>query len=372
MKKTCDLFLRAAFSCCAVLAFLVLVPGQLAADDIPARALTPPALPTQVFVGLSNLEIVEIDERRETFVIEANLHAQWQDSRLTFEPSQEMIAGQLPLRYKEATALELLETVWWPDFTLVDGRGSRERMQLSIDIYPDGTLVYQERFTSAIKQNLDLEPFPFDAHDISFSLGVFGTDSRAVVFLPFEEGTPPINWEPTEWSISESELVVLTGFACADSGEACGSDGDCAEGEVCVAGWPSANVQMSIGRVPNHYTWKIILPLTLIVLASSAVFWLDLAKFPDPGDRLTISFTGVLTVVAFDFVSSDSLPKLWYSTVLDNILVMAYVFMAVNIVLNVIATQFSAARPTACRRTDFVGRYVFPLAFLVGLWILIP
>ncbi len=55
------------------------------------------------------------------------------------------------------------------------------------------------------------------------------------------------------------------------------------------------------------------MPLLLIVAISWAVFWMDYEDM-NLADRMSVSFTSVLTVVAFDFVSSDSLPKLSYAT----------------------------------------------------------
>lgn len=371
-KSRFDLLARTLVRTCTSLALLCAIPGGVAADETPLRALTPPTIPTEVYVSLFDLEILGIDEQQETFEVEADLEAQWHDPRLAFGGSGDLADQPMPLAFEQEAASDLLQTIWWPNFELTDGRDSRDQMHLSITIYPDGTVRYYERFSATIKQSLDLQPFPFDAHDISFSVGPFSASSAAVVFLPFEADRPPISWEPSEWVVDDAELVVLPGPTCSGSGDPCLTDTECPGGETCEVGWASAQVHMSIFRVSKHYVWKIILPLALIVLISSAVFWLDLAKFPDPGDRLAISFTGVLTVVAFDFVSSGNLPKLWYNTVLDKVLLMAYVFLAINIALNVVSTQLSTTRPVACRRNDLIGRWVFPAAFLIGLWILIP
>jgi hypothetical protein len=367
-----SLTVRALACCGAIFALPCTVPSGLAAAEIPARALTPPAFPTEVYISLYGVEVFEIDEQQETFVIEADLAADWQDPRLAWDASGE--AGGLPLVFEEEAASDLLKTIWWPNFELSNGRGSRDRMHLSIEIVSDGTVAYHERFSAVIKQNLSsyLDQFPFDYHDISFQVLPFSAGGSEVVFLPMQEEQEPIRWEPSDWSIADPELVVRPGWICSGSGEVCSPGDECPAGESCDAGWASAAVSMSIFRVTTHYVWKIILPLTLIVLVSSAVFWLDLVKFPDPGDRLAISFTGVLTVVAFDFVSSGSLPKLWYMTVLDKILVMAYIFLAINIALNVASTQLSTVRPALSRRVDLVGRWVFPLAFLICLWAVVP
>ena len=336
--------------------------------EAPARALTPPAFPTDVYITLFDLEVFEIDEQQETFLIEADLGAEWYDPRLAFGAETDQPSP--PAVFEQEAATDFLKTIWWPNFELLDGRDSRSQMHLSIEVYPDGTVTYHERFSAVIKQQLDLRPFPFDVQEISFVVGPFSASPAAVNFLPMEENQQLVQWEPSEWVIELAELAVSPGVGCSGSGEICSDDADCAAGETCDYGWATLAVNMVISRVPTHYVWKIILPLTLIVLASSAVFWLDLVKFPDPGDRLTLSFTGVLTIVAFDFVSADSMPKTFYASTLDKILMMAYVFMAINIALNVASTIFSTDRPDTSRKVDLIGRWVFPGAFLFGLLVL--
>ena len=333
-----------------------------------ATAFSPPNANgyTDVEIGLYDVEILKIDPREETFEVEADLVAEWVDPRMAFSPNQ---VGTDALTFQDGAAIDALENrVWWPNFEITDARGARDRMHIDLTIYSDGSVFYRERMVVKIKQDFDLSGFPFDSHDISFRLESFSYDASLVRFAKSELGRSTVNWEPTEWTVSEPDFQVAPGLFCSDSGELCETDTDCpTAGETCDVGFAAAGINMSIARVPDHYMWKIILPLMLIVMASFGVFWLDLAKFPDPGDRLTIAFTGVLTVVAFDFVSAGSVPKLWYTTVMDRILILAYVFLALNILENVLAVSaFSKSESNGAKaaRLDKIARWAFPPTFL--------
>ena len=54
-------------------------------------------------------------------------------------------------------------------------------------------------------------------------------------------------------------------------------------------------------------------------------------------DRLSVSFTSVLTVVAFDFVTASNLPQLPYQTLLDRALTFSYIVLSLSVLENVIS-----------------------------------
>ena len=59
----------------------------------------------------------------------------------------------------------------------------------------------------------------------------------------------------------------------------------------------------------------VILPLVVIVLLSFSVFWMDRSSV---GDRLGVSFIGILTGVAYQLVMSDHLPRISYVTLMHG------------------------------------------------------
>eukprot|EP00747_Dinoflagellata_sp_TGD_P046755 gnl/TRDRNA2_/TRDRNA2_144615_c0_seq1.p1 gnl/TRDRNA2_/TRDRNA2_144615_c0~~gnl/TRDRNA2_/TRDRNA2_144615_c0_seq1.p1 ORF type:complete len:261 (+),score=35.42 gnl/TRDRNA2_/TRDRNA2_144615_c0_seq1:2-784(+) len=58
-------------------------------------------------------------------------------------------------------------------------------------------------------------------------------------------------------------------------------------------------------RFSHYYMCVIILPLTLVILFSLGVFFID----PERGERLGVSMTLLLTVMAVSFFTADSIPK---------------------------------------------------------------
>lgn len=353
------------------LAILILAaspaPAAIAAEQ--AESKPNPNGVTEVEVDVWGISIYDIDDRNATFEVEAYLSSYWSDERLAFDPGE----TGYDLRVLQGGAVsEALKTeIWWPGFEIIDARKPRDIMQRSIQINEYGDVDYYERFSVAITQPYDLYYFPFDRHPISFSVGLWHYDTDRVKFMEPAAGRPsnePVDWLPEEWTVEEGEggVAVRIGstFCSVSQDMHCGDNLQCPTGESCEdSGYNHTTVELEIVRDPSHYLTNIVLPMILIVLISSAVFSMSF-RTTHLGDRLGVSFTSVLTVVAFDFVTSERLPTLPYSTVLDNILTVSYIFLAINVLQNVIAARVNDHNPKAAERLDRLFRWGFPLIYI--------
>jgi hypothetical protein len=351
-----------------ILLLALLVSGQVWAQTALPLAHSPPVQdgPVEVLIDIWDVKIFEIDDRNETFEVKAHLDAHWLDERLAFDPEE----NGYHLRVLEGEAVDeaLEELIWWPGFELTDARESRDIMYRSISIQSDGHVKYRERFSASIYQDFDLEKFPFDRHDISFRVEPFFYSNETVTFRLVEDSGDTLDWEPTEWTAFDPDLAVFNG-ECSISENVCLDASECPVDETCD-GFATAVVEMEIKREPAFYMTNIILPMVLIVLISSAVFSMNF-RTTHLGDRLSVSFTSVLTVVAFDFVTSETLPKLWYSTALDQVLTASYFFLAINVLQNVIAARFNDERPESAIKLDSLFRWGFPLAYVLTVVVIL-
>ena len=318
----------------------------------PNNVATPPPdqYPVEVYVDLYGLNIFSIDEQEETFEVEAFIYADWFDSRLAFDPVE---AGTETKIFQGETAVELLKTdVWWPDLELVDARGPRDRLHVTLTVGYDGFVTYTERFHANIWQPFFFEEFPFDSHTISFTVAPFFYTSEQVAFLGpedfLEEGErlerEDLAWETNEWSIDSVVSEVYRGEEFEFS---------------------TSTMFIDISRLPQFYISNVILPLFLIVAISWAVFWMDFSSM-HLADRLSVSFTSVLTVVAFDFVTADNLPLLSYQTVLDVVLTFSYLILSLSVLENVIAYLRFRKNGDEVQRLDKLSRWLFPVVYYTG------
>lgn len=63
--------------------------------------------------------------------------------------------------------------------------------------------------------------------------------------------------------------------------------------------------------------WQLLFPLVVIVSMIWSIFWIDPESL---SDRLNVSFIGVLTIVAYQFVVIDHMPRMSHLTFTDALL----------------------------------------------------
>jgi hypothetical protein len=121
-------------------------------------------------------------------------------------------------------------------------------------------------------------------------------------------------------------------------------------------------VRLDMTRLPQFMLRVVVFPLSLLSLLCASVFWMDQESL---GDRMSISFTGLLTVVAYQFLIGGSLPTIAYFTLMDGFLYSTYAFVASTIVVNLRVGHLNrSGRRRVGDRLDERCRWIFPLGFV--------
>ncbi len=127
-------------------------------------------------------------------------------------------------------------------------------------------------------------------------------------------------------------------------------------------------MSINVERKSSFYIWKIILPLISLVMISWSVFWM---LGDNLGDRMSVSITGILTVVAYQFITADILPRVPYFTFMDGFLTLSFVLMALTVLENIVVNiLFLKGKGVAAKRTDNTSRIAFPAVYFAGLFVL--
>ena len=88
------------------------------------------------------------------------------------------------------------------------------------------------------------------------------------------------------------------------------------------------------------------------------------------GGRTRITATGVLTIVAYQFVASEQLPRVAYLTLLDKIMVISFALLAVTVLESLLVSRKPAGSPEA-HAIDRRSRWLFPLAYALLLAVVV-
>jgi hypothetical protein len=129
-----------------------------------------------------------------------------------------------------------------------------------------------------------------------------------------------------------------------------------------------ASFEIDIKRKSGYYIWKILLPLIVIVLISWVVFYMSEERI---GRRAGVSATGILTVIAYQFVATQSLPKVSYLTSMDKMMLLSIVTIGATMFVNIAVERLATADVQRAHRIDVLSRWAFPIVYFGALLLLV-
>ena len=325
--------------------------GAFALDDRPpceANANAPadprmppdPLNPIPVEIGFFVTELSDIDAVQNSFHFRGAVHVMWCDPRLAFDPlevgvEERVLSGQV--------ADAEFERVWNPNGFPVNRIGGVEVTERVLRIRHDGALRQDMNINVNLSTIFDLRRFPFD---------------RQILLMKVESAT----WNREQ--IRFIANVARTGFSdelVLPEWTIVGVESHVEEVSVLRSDVPFERnvVEIEIARESGFYFWKGLLPLFVIVMLSWSVFWMGDERF---AGRSRVSATGVLTIVAYQFVLAEGLPRVSYLTVLDKIMIISFGLLAVSVLESLLVSRHPEGSAAALR-IDRAARWTFPLAY---------
>lgn len=293
-------------------------------------------------------DINDIDDETERFEFAGVLKLTWKDERQAFDPAEAGVSEKI---YQGDFQFNEISPGWYPQVVLVNESGSYEKEGVILRVQPDGTQTLLERVDAVAETDLDLRRYPFDHHRLDAIFEVLGTDDTEVV----------LEAESTTASLTDGEIRmpqwVLTGVRTSTGDHRAFYAGHGGVASVFV-------VSMDVQRDSFFMVRLVMFPLTLIVILSWSVFWMERSSL---GDRISVSFIGILTAVAYQLVVSDILPHISYMTLTHGFLNLSFVLMCATVVINLVVGALDRqGNPEPGDRVDRYCRWIFPLIF-VGL-----
>ena len=122
---------------------------------------------------------------------------------------------------------------------------------------------------------------------------------------------------------------------------------------------------IQVTRRSAYYVWKVFVPLVLMVCVSWGVFWIEPH---DLNSQIAVSVTTILTVIAFAFAISSSMPRVPYLTYIDAFFLQCYVFvfLAFTEIMIVHVTHSSDRRRDLGLKVRNWSRILVPSAFVIS------
>jgi hypothetical protein len=241
--------------------------------------------------------------------------------------------------------------IWVPQLEIINAATPRTHYDTSIRVTPDGTVSYVERENVGVSSKFALRRFPFDRQSLVIIIHPFLVDGPRIRFKLGDYSA----WTASEFesysSLAQWRLTAVqpqVGVAPTYGGRT----------------MPEARFEVDVQRRSSFYVWKVFLPLLLMVFLSWAVFWIEAS---DLSNQVQVAVTTILTVIAFAFAISATMPRLPYLTYIDAFFLECYiyVFLAVVELMTVHVTHRSEARRDIGLTIRKYSRWLIPASFVV-------
>ena len=189
---------------------------------------------------------------------------------------------------------------------------------------------------------------PFDSQSLDAVFEVFGFDRSEVKLLAEElpDHNDSADMRIPQWTLSGFGSSVVNADD-SDSGKPADSS--------------RLVMTVKVERQSLFLLRLIVMPLLLIVMLSWSVFWMDRSSL---GDRINLSFVGILTAVAYQIVVGDIMPRISYQTLMNAFLNMSFLTMCAAAIVNLVVG--AADKAGNYKRGDLIDRrcrIIFPLTY---------
>ncbi|MDO8345581.1 MAG: hypothetical protein Q7T48_20425 [Cellvibrio sp.] len=328
------------------------LPGNvvpLADEQIIAIPIQEPVkdLPIEVRLALNINKIYDIRPVDESFNVDAYLGANWLDPR----------AGKLVPENKTYITLEdshvdeWHEHVWIPSLEIINILGPKDISNKRLIIYKDGRVFYNERFNATLQSSMNFRKFPFDTQKLQIMIEPFSYSASKMVFSPESRIYPTEHnaWPMLEWraleracQIGEAEYEYL-----ADS--------------TAEKKFTQFAFSLTVERIPGYFLLQIFLPLAVIMLCAWSIFFVK-----DGATQLSLISTLMLTVYAFNFFITDSIPKLPYGTFLGKIIIISFISIFLQLIAHLV--ELRSEREFTAKQNFWIALF-FVIGFGVANWV---
>jgi hypothetical protein len=235
------------------------------------------------------IDIDNIDGSNQSFSANFYVSLRWVDKRLAKDtPSVRLID---------------LDDIWSPRITIVNQNGKVwESLPRQAEVSSDGTVIYNQRYVGPLSQPLKLSNFPMDKQQFIIHMAPSGQDARSIELVPDIRNNTVGGNISDQLSLSDWEVTNHKAYSALY------------EPAAGIVGVPSFAFEFTAKRYFIYYLWQVILPLSLIVMMSMTVLWIERKN---TGTQVGLAASSILALITYRFVIAKLLPILPYMTRMD-------------------------------------------------------
>ena len=332
----------------AAAAFALLLAAPPGTDTPDSRKAAPPPAAaddddrnlSRIAVGISFwiIDFARLNTREETFELEAVVELTWNDPTLV-SSGQASKGRERHLKPSEA---------WTPTLEYLNAVDAiKLKREGDLHVSPNGDVVWRVRIDGKFSAELDLHRFPFDSQ------------SLYVAIAAVDQGGMRVDLHDVVDRSGRSEYAFLSDWSLQDVRTSI----DATEGVLKDISHNYLLVDIRIARRSSYYIWRVLLPMAMLVIAASSVFWFD----PTNLQPLISTALGILlSLVTFNFSADFALPKVERLTFIDRFALTSFAFVGIAIALITAIHWFIRKnRLDHALRIQTISRVAFPVSYLL-------
>ncbi|MFO0958204.1 MAG: hypothetical protein U0800_12385 [Isosphaeraceae bacterium] len=309
----------------------------------PRPRIAPPTKegkPVEVRVGFLVLDFSKVDSREESFGLTGYLALTWNDPRLALPPGE---VGGLPRRFSPAE-------VWTPSLffpNALDQARWQDR-DAEIEVADDGTVTWSGILTGKFSFEMQLQRFPFDRQTMPVRIGSY-SDIRQVRLVPHVPsiGRARQAFLP-DWGVGETTAFAVDYRYPPED-----------------VPYSHVTIETGIVRRSTFYVWRVMVPISLLVMASWMAFWFEPVGLQP---QISTCLALLLSLVTFHFGVDFALPKVTYLSLVEKHALNGLVFvLAAAVGVTVIHRLVVDQKISSALRVQRTARWLLPLAYAASV-----
>ena len=297
--------------------------------------------PTEVQIGLYVIDVDDVNSADQSFAASVYIEAHWMNPLLRHKGPGPMHRG--------------ITEVWNPRLTIIGQQMVWRSYPESVEIQPDGKVIYRQKLWGRFSQPLDLREFPFDQQELSIHVVAAGLLEGDAKMVPLVIDDGPTCTIASSFSLPDFDVLSF---------DASNKPYVPRESQSGVAGF---EMRIKIARQVTFYVLKIVIPLSLIVMMSWLPRWIDPEQ---TGTNIGISTSAFLTLVAYLFAVTVLLPRVSYVTRIDRFILLSTLMVFFGLIQTVFNTaMLRKKKNTLVDRVERWSRATYPLLLVLVLLI---
>jgi hypothetical protein len=295
--------------------------------------------PTEVQILIYTIDVDEVNSAQQNFAASVYYEARWKNPFLRHKGPGPMHRG--------------VTEVWNPRLTIIGQQNVWRSFPESVEIHPNGEVVYRQKIWGHFSQPLDLHEFPQDRQVLTIHIVAAGLLEEHVKMIQLVTERGEVSGLAERFSVPDFEVLSWQ----ADSLPYVAHQGG--------PGTAGFQMQISVRRSATYYVLKVIIPLCLIVIMSWLPRWINPEQI---GTNVGVSTTSFLTLVAYLFAITVLLPRVSYVTRLDRFIFLSTLMVFAGLIHTVINTaMLSSEKKALMERIERWSRAVYPAILVVVL-----